>query len=425
MNPYRFAFRVLLAGALAWSAYPIVADGVGASGTAVQADAGATSTTTAVAVTSTTATFQVPSTSGQGPVVYVPPPTRDVLDVAYGPLPSQLLDVHLPATGTGPFPVVLYLHGGGWVGGTRSVIPDVIETLEADTGVAVVSVDYRVVTKRADGGNVNTFPTASYDTDRAIRFVRANAARWSLNPDMIIAAGASAGGQLAAMAGVAPGVYHDPTLTDNELAVSPSVQGVIDYVGPSDFTTFYRSGGWAPGLTTALLGCRASQVQNCDPAKMHDASIAPHMTAAAPPAYLAYGHQDTLVPPNTQGDELASVWAHARGDATKSTVYTRGVWYEDEANAGHDFNLSNSNYKATELWVKSVVAGALNVPTLAAPGSTDGGVTSWERERQDVEAAVAASPVSHHVVPGVERDPPRPVGKLEGRLAPGTEHGAP
>ncbi len=301
----------------------------------------------------------VPNASGQGPVAYVAPPTRDTLGVVYGPLSSQLLDIHLPATGTGPFPVVVYFHCGGWIAGTRCAVPDVIETLVADAGVALVSVDYRLVTANPDGSFANTFPTASYDTDRAIRFVRANAARWNLNPDMIIVAGASAGGQLAALAGAAPGVYHDPTLSSDELAVPPTVQGVIDYVGPSDLTTFAQAGGWAPGLTTALLGCVAGQVQTCDPTKMRDASIAPHLTASAPPAYLAYGQQDTLVLPSTQGTPLALQWAYVRGDLAKPVWFTRGVWYEDEANADHNFYLWNSNYKTMELWVKFVVAGAL------------------------------------------------------------------
>ncbi len=222
-----------------------------------------------------------------------------------------------------------------------------------------MSVDYRLVTTNPDGSFSNTSPTASYDTDRAIRFVRANAARWNLNPDMIIVAGASAGGQLAAMAGAAPGVYHDPTLSSDELAVSPTVQGVIDYAGFSDLTTFYQAGGWAPGLTTALLGCVAGQVRTCDPVKMRDASIAPHLTASAPPAYLAYGQQDTLVLPSTQGTPLALQWAHVRGDLAMPVWPTRGFWYEDEANADHNFYLWNSNYKTMELWVKFVVAGAL------------------------------------------------------------------
>jgi acetyl esterase/lipase len=288
------------------------------------------------------------------------PQPRDALNISYGPLPEHVLDVHLPSGAAGPFPVVVFAHAGGWIAGSRSAIPDVIRTLVADVGVAVVSIDYRLVARAPDGSYLNTFPTASYDLDRAIRFVRANAQRWNLDPDHIIVAGASAGGQLAALAGAAPGAYSDPTLPPELARVSPVVQGVIDYVGPSDLLTFTDAGGWAPALTSALLNCEPAHPETCDPARMGAASVATHLTAAAPPAYLAYGEQDSLVVPATQGAPLAAAWASQRGDLSRPDPQLRGVWYEQQANAGHDFDLHNSDYLAMERWVTTVASGALH-----------------------------------------------------------------
>jgi len=287
------------------------------------------------------------------------PPPRDAFNIPYGPLLEQLLDVHLPSSGVGPLPVVVYAHGGGWIGGTRAEIPDVIRTLVPHVGVALVSIDYRLIGSAPDGGYTNTFPTASYDMDRAVRFVRAKAARWDLDPSRIIVAGASAGGQLAALAGVAPGTYTDPTLPPDLARVSPRVQGVIDYVGPSDFRTFPQAGGWAPALTAGLLGCEPLRPETCDPARVAAASVATHLSPAAPPAYLAYGEQDSLVVPPTQGSPLAIAWARQRGDFSQPDVSRRGVWYEQQINAGHNFDLLNSNSTAMERWVRSVVAGTL------------------------------------------------------------------
>lgn len=284
---------------------------------------------------------------------------HDTTDVAYGPLPEHRLDVHLPTGVAGPLPVVVFAHAGGWIGGTRSAVPDVIGALVDDVGVAVVSIDYRLVVSGPDGTSVNTFPAASYDMDRAIRFVRANARRWDLDPDRIVVAGASAGGQLAALAGVAPGVFSDPSLPDDLVRVSPVVQGVIDYVGPSDFRTFGQAGGWAPGMTTTLLGCEPAQPDTCDPVRVTAASVAPHLSAAAPPAYLAYGEQDPLVVPATQGAPLADAWASRRGDLARSDPTRRGVWYEQQAKADHNFDLRNSDHLAMERWLRSVVAGTL------------------------------------------------------------------
>jgi acetyl esterase/lipase len=281
------------------------------------------------------------------------------LNVSYGPAAGQVLDVHLPEHGVGPFPVVLFAHAGGWIGGTRTEIPDVIRALIPDVHVAVVSIDYRLVRAASDGRYTNTFPTASYDMDRAIRFVRANAARWDLDPDRIIAAGASAGGQLAALAGVAPGTFTDPNLSAELTHVSPVVQGVIDYVGPSDFHTFPQAGGWAPAMTAGLLGCEPFHPETCEPAKVAAASIASHLSPTVPPAYLAYGEQDGLVRPATQGAPLALAWALARGDLNEPVPSLRGVWYEVEPDVGHNFDLSNSDHEALERWARSVLAGGV------------------------------------------------------------------
>jgi acetyl esterase/lipase len=261
------------------------------------------------------------------------PQPRDQTNVSYGPRPEHALDVHLPSGVAGPSPVVVFAHAGGWIGGTRTALPDVVDALIADAGVAVVSIDYRLIGTAPDGSYVNTFPTASYDMDRAIRFVRANAQRWNLDPNRIIVAGASAGGQLAALAGVAPGVYSDPALPDDLVRVSPVVQGVIDYVGPSDFGTFAQAGGWAPALTAALLDCEPERPETCEPARVAAASIAPHLSAAS--------------------------WASKRGDFAQPDPNLRGVWYEQQANADHTFDVVNSDYRSMERWVRAVVAGQL------------------------------------------------------------------
>jgi acetyl esterase/lipase len=286
-------------------------------------------------------------------------PERIDVNVSYGPLPEQVLDVHVPSSGARPFPVVLYVHGGGWTAGSRADLPDLIRTLRPDVGVAVVSIDYRLVASAPDGAYTNTFPAASYDVDRAIRFVRANAGRWDLDPDHIIVAGISAGGQLAALAGVAPGAFTDPRLSPELARVSARVQGVIDYVGPSDFRTFSEASGWAALMTAELLGCEPLRPDTCDPARVAAASIATHLRASAPPAYLAYGEQDPLVSPATQGTPLATAWARQRGDLNQRDVSRRGVWYEQQANAGHNFDLSNSNYKRMERWLRRVITGSL------------------------------------------------------------------
>jgi acetyl esterase/lipase len=280
-----------------------------------------------------------------------------VTGVAYGPSPEQVLDVHLPVGRGGPFPVIVYVHSGGWIGGSRSVIPDFILQQMDRAGIAVVSIDYRVTVKRPDGGIVDSFPVPDTDVDRAVRYVKANAATWGLDPTRVVLAGASAGGHLAALAAAAPGVFVDPTLPADLARVSPRVAGVIDVIGISDFTTFAAAGGMAPGLTTVFLDCRNSQVDECDRATVETASVATHLDAGAPPAFFAYGTADGLVVPATQGIPLADAWAEARGDASPPTRWTGSVVYDQTAD-GHTIDNSAVDQVALDSWLDATISAA-------------------------------------------------------------------
>ena len=281
------------------------------------------------------------------------------LGVAYGPRPEQLLDVHPPPDAHGPVPVVIFAHSGGWIGGTRAAIPDVIASLGLELGVAIVSIDYRLVGTSPDGSYTNTFPAAVEDLDRAIRFVRAHAAAWGLDPDRIVVGGASAGGQLAALVGADPGRYVDPELPPALARVSPAVQGVIDYVGPSDFHTFPQAGGWAPAMTAALLGCAPVRPETCDPARVDAATVATHLHGRPPPAFFAYGERDPLVVPETQGAPLAAAWAAQRGEDDATPARARSVWYEQRADADHNFTRALDG-SLLVFWLGQLLSGALH-----------------------------------------------------------------
>jgi hypothetical protein len=92
---------------------------------------------------------------------------------------------------------------------------------------------------------------------------------------------------------------------------------------------------------------------------VEDASVAPHLTSAAPPAFLAYGALDTLVEAATQGLPLALAWAGARGELNREPAWTRGVWYEPDEESGHNLTLEMSHSTTMELWLRLVLTGAL------------------------------------------------------------------
>jgi acetyl esterase/lipase len=342
----------------------------GSRATATSAPASTTATT---APTTTTipslADFVVPAprpgdlqTSADAdtlPTGYVAPATDVIPEVAYGPLPAQHLALYLPPghAASDKLPVILYLHSGGWIAGNEPVFPEVIKRQATRARIAVVSADYRLVTSEGNGNGVNPYPASSYDVDRAVRFVKANAARWGLDPSRMLLGGGSSGAQLATLAAVASGKFVDPTLPAELKSVSPAVIGVIDMVGPSDFSNFADVGGWAPGLMSAYLGCAPGDPTTCSPAVIGAASPVSWLDAGDPPGYLIYGTNDSLVPPATQGTPLAYGWARARNDFARPAA-SRGVRYEITS-GDHNVEPDNQNVRALEQWIDGVVDGTI------------------------------------------------------------------
>jgi acetyl esterase/lipase len=300
----------------------------------------------AVAAVVTAAGCTTPATTTDPPQV--------VYDVAYGPQAAQTLDIHLPG-GNEPFPVIVYLHSGGWTTGDHQYVPDFL-LAQVARGFAVVSVDYRLSGITADGTPVDQFPVPNEDVDRAIRFVRAHAADWSLDPDHIVLAGASAGGQLALLGAAASGHFVDPDLPAALQAVSPAVQGVMGFVAPSDLVAMAAEDSeLAQDSLAAYLGCPAGDARACDPATAAAASPMTYLDADAPPAFLAYGLADTLVPAATQGIPLAQAWATARGEHLGRSG---ALVVLDLVAAGHNLDRTNFNPTNMEAWLDAVTGAA-------------------------------------------------------------------
>jgi len=134
-----------------------------------------------------------------------------------------LLDLYVPAASAGPLPVIAWVHGGGWRSGDKEPCPAVPM---AAKGYAVASISYRL-------SGEAVFPAQIEDCKAAIRWLRANASTYKLDPDRIGAWGSSAGGHLVALLGTA--VNTKEFDTGENLAFSSRVQAVCDFYGPTDF----------------------------------------------------------------------------------------------------------------------------------------------------------------------------------------------
>jgi len=150
-------------------------------------------------------------------------------DIAYAKMSkAETLDLFLPK-GTGPFPLVINIHGGAFLMGDKKMLDAPLAKELLKNGIAVATINYRL-------SGEAPFPAALEDAKAAVRFLRANAETFRLAPGAFVAFGQSAGGNIAAMVGVTGDIstFDAPALGD--AGVSSRVQGVIDWFGPSDFT---------------------------------------------------------------------------------------------------------------------------------------------------------------------------------------------
>lgn len=193
---------------------------------------------------------------------------------------KQMLNVYIPASvGDGIAPAVIYVHGGGWMAGDRNMAfggkRDCVPLIAA--GFVVVTIDYRLAPKFM-------FPAQIEDSKAAVRFVRANAERFHIDPDRIGAMGESAGGHLVAMLGLAgPSAGFD---VGENLDQSSSVKAVVALYGVFDLTKLSAY----PKLTEDII----KKVFPDDTLK--SGSPVTYITPEAPPFLVIHGDKDTIAP---------------------------------------------------------------------------------------------------------------------------------
>jgi acetyl esterase/lipase len=307
------------------------------------------------------ATVTPTSTAATTTTTAPPVLTGTLRNVVYSQTPSGPLAMDITFPGRpGPHPVIVWVHGGGWMNGSKDAqpLPDYIAEQVTRRNFVAVSIDYRLAGWTADGTPVNAFPDAVDDVKTAIRFLKANASRYDLRADMVLLSGQSAGGHLAALAGTSSslGALEPSGLSPVLAAVDDTVRAVIDVVGISDVGAWGNDNvsSWTSEPVAAFLGCPrwTSGPPDCSKASEAKASVAPYVSAASPPAFLAYGALDPLVPAATHGAPLASWWKAAIGDAN--------VVYDLVPNQGHEVDGRGIDRAALDTFVDGVLAGRVN-----------------------------------------------------------------
>ncbi len=247
---------------------------------------------------------QYPPTPGTGTFT-----TIEALEYANADGKPLLLDLRIP-DGPGPHPVIIYLHSGAWVTGDRTGGPAI---RQASRGYAVASIDYRLAPQ-------STWPAQIEDCKAAVRWVRANAVRFRLDPERIGVFGTSAGGHLAAVLGTSGGVASLEGMALGNPQFSSRVKAVVDFYGPTDLLKLEDQklpcipldGNASYMPPSLLMGC---PIQECRE-KTITASPMTYVSDDDPAFLIEHGLLDCLVP----SQQSVALHEALRGKGVDSTL---------------------------------------------------------------------------------------------------------
>lgn len=223
-------------------------------------------------------------------------------------LKKHLLDIYLPANAKGKIPLVVFIHGGGWIGNDKYAdMGYMTNTINAmlESGFAIASIDYRFAQNAV-------FPAILQDCNKAVSFLYDNADKYGLDKSRIALMGFSAGGHLASLMGTS----QNNKITDLYFPASYrpfKYKAVVDFYGPTDLTLL-------PGNEDEkspegiLIG--AKPLERPDLAKA--ASPISYIDKNDPPFLIFHGEKDNIV--SNKQSKLFSAWLKYHGVKNELTI---------------------------------------------------------------------------------------------------------
>ena len=223
----------------------------------------------------------------------LPPGITKHADLTYATIGDRALrlDVYAPSTiPESPIPAIVWVHGGGWRGGSKNGIGRPAPILSS--GYGLVSVEYRL-------SGEALFPAAIADVKAAMRWVRANASEYGFDPSRLAAWGSSAGGHLVALLGTAHEVAEWDEMHEENPGVSSRPDAVCNWFGPTDFLRMNDVPGRidhdaADSPESRFIG---GPIQD-HPEKTQRANPIQYITPDDPPMLHMHGELDQSVPFN-------------------------------------------------------------------------------------------------------------------------------
>jgi len=229
---------------------------------------------------------------------FAAPILPSMADLAYGDEPAQRLDIYKPS-GSEPFPVVVFIHGGGWQSGDKKWFmsdPDTQRFLSA--GIAVVSINYRMLGQAQKDGLFPPVLGPSDDARRALQTIRYHAKEWGLAASDIALSGESAGGCTALWLALSPDMAKpnssDPVDRMSTRVVAVGVraaQTTLDPLQIHEWVPETSYGARAFGMSDASKADFEAFLQKRPELEKYFATVSPAALLGPynPPIYLAYG----------------------------------------------------------------------------------------------------------------------------------------
>jgi acetyl esterase/lipase len=216
-------------------------------------------------------------------------------------LPKHLLDIYLPANSKGKVPLVIFVHGGGWLGNDKYADIGYMKKTVAEivtSGFALASIDYRFATQAI-------FPAQIQDCNRAVAFLFDNADRYHLDKGRIAVMGFSAGGHLASLMGLSKNNNIENFFMPGTNK-SFNFKAVVDFYGPAELILF--PGANDPKSPESIL-IGATPLSRPDLAKA--ASPVSYVDKNDPPFLIIHGEKDDIV--SNKHSHLLSSWLNVAG----------------------------------------------------------------------------------------------------------------
>jgi len=234
-------------------------------------------------------------------------PAPDLADVKYGPYERNVLDFY-KAESEKPTPLIIYIHGGGFVGGDKSSINVPMLKAGLASGISFAAIHYRFV-----DGEKTIFPAPQMDSVRALQFLRSKAKAWNIDPTRVACYGGSAGAGISMYIG-----FHDdlakPDSPDPIERISTRISAIGTMGGqgtydPIEIKKLIGGKAWQHPSLLKVYGLKSLD-EALDPPpqikKLYDeCSAINHLTKDDPPLYMVYNEPDVPPSPNAKpGDNI-------------------------------------------------------------------------------------------------------------------------